>query len=54
MNKLKKKPRKGWSNTFKEMHKAGDDKLLIYDIFEDETFEHWKFNKTKILSNKLL
>lgn len=35
-------PRKGWEKSFKQMHKNGDDKLLINDIFEDETFEEWK------------
>jgi len=39
--------RKGWAKAFEEMHKAGDDKLLITDVFEDETFEHWKFKKCK-------
>ena len=32
-------PRKGWSEAFKEMHEAGDDNLLIDDVFEDEDFE---------------
>ncbi len=31
-----KTPRKGWSQKFKEMHKAGEDKLLIPDVFRDE------------------
>ena len=35
-------PRKGWEDSFKLMHVNGDDKLLIDDIFEDETFEEWK------------
>jgi antitoxin MazE len=35
-------PRKGWEKSFKLMHENGDDKLLINDIFEDETFEEWK------------
>lgn len=34
--------RKGWEKSFKQMHKNGDDTLLIDDIFEDETFEEWK------------
>jgi hypothetical protein len=54
MNKLKEKPRKGWAKAFKEMHKAGDDELLINDVFEDETFEFLKLKNAKILSNKLL
>lgn len=32
-------PREGWDKAFKEMHKRGDDKLLIDDIFEDEMIE---------------
>ena len=35
-------PRKGWDEMFKKMHKEGDDKLVIDDIFNDETFEEWK------------
>ncbi|MEO6220357.1 MAG: hypothetical protein ABIO81_08015, partial [Ginsengibacter sp.] len=35
-------PRKGWANAFKRMAKNGDDKLVMPDIFEDETFEEWK------------
>ena len=33
------KPRAGWGDAFKEMHKNGDDELLIDDVFTDETFE---------------
>ncbi len=40
--KPKAKPRKGWGESFQLMHENGDDKLLIDDIFEDETFEEWK------------
>ncbi len=47
MNKLKEKPRKGWAKAFKEMHKAGDDELLINDVFEDETFEFLKLKNVK-------
>ena len=36
------KPRKGWEDSFKEMYDNGDDKLLIDDVFEDETLEEWK------------
>jgi antitoxin MazE len=35
-------PRKGWEAAFKEMHENGDDKLLMDDVFEDETFDEWK------------
>ncbi|MBE0638346.1 MAG: AbrB/MazE/SpoVT family DNA-binding domain-containing protein [Bacteroidales bacterium] len=34
-------PRKGWDKAFKEMHAAGDDKLLFDDVFEDENPEEW-------------
>lgn len=34
--------RKGWAESFKEMHKAGDDDLLIDDIFDDEDLEEWQ------------
>lgn len=35
-------PRKTWDKAFKQMHKNGDDQLLINDIFEDESLEEWK------------
>ncbi len=35
-------PRKGWENAFREMHENGEDKLLMDDVFEDETPEEWK------------
>jgi antitoxin MazE len=35
-------PRKGWDKAFKDMHKNGDDELLIDDLFEDESFDEWK------------
>lgn len=34
--------RTGWEQSFKKMHERGDDKLLMNDIFEDETFDEWK------------
>ncbi|EOZ95799.1 transcriptional regulator/antitoxin, MazE [Indibacter alkaliphilus LW1] len=37
--KPKSKPRQGWEEAFKEMHKNGDDVLLIDDVFDDEDFE---------------
>lgn len=40
--KPKSVPRKGWEEFFKQMHRNGDDTLLIDDIFEEETFEEWK------------
>jgi antitoxin MazE len=36
------KPREGWEKAFKKMAENGDDKSLIDDFFEDETFEGWK------------
>ena len=35
-------PRKGWAQSFEEMHALGDDKLLINDSFDDENLEEWK------------
>lgn len=35
LNKL----RKDWEHAFKEMHENGDDKLLIADVFDDESLE---------------
>lgn len=40
--KPKSKPRQGWGKLFKEMRENEEDKLLIDDVFEDETFEEWK------------
>ncbi len=34
-------PRKGWAKAFKRMAKNGDDKLIMPDVFKDETFEEW-------------
>lgn len=39
--KPKAEPRKNWENAFRKMHKNGDDKLLIDDVFNDESFEEW-------------
>ncbi len=36
---IKTHPRQGWAEAAKEAHKQGDDKLLIQDVFNDETFE---------------
>lgn len=38
-------PRKDWGKAFEEMHKNGDDKLLIDDVFDDETFEEANFDE---------
>jgi len=32
-----KKPRTNWAKSFKEMHKNGDDELLIKEFFEEES-----------------
>lgn len=32
-------PRQGWATDFQAMQEAGDDELLIPDVFEDESFE---------------
>lgn len=34
-------PRKNWENAFEKMHKEGDDKMLMNDVFNDENFEEW-------------
>lgn len=34
-----KAPRKGWKEQLAKMHEAGDDNLLMDDVFEDEEFE---------------
>jgi len=39
--KPKTTPRRNWDVAFQEMHKSGDDKALMNDIFEDENFEEW-------------
>jgi antitoxin MazE len=35
------KPRKGWDIAFKNMHKNGEDHLLMNDVFDDENFDEW-------------
>ena len=50
-------PRKGWAEAFKEMHEAGEDKLLIPDGFEDEKFltdpeEDWNWPENLDQSKK--
>jgi antitoxin MazE len=35
-----KKPREGWDEAFKAMHKNGDDALLVPDVFEEENFDN--------------
>ena len=33
------KPRKDWEEAFAEMHRNGDDKLLIDSVFENENWD---------------
>ena len=35
-------PREGWEKAFKKMNENGDDKSLMTDVFEDESFDEWK------------
>jgi len=39
--KPKAEPRKGWDKAFRRMHDNRDDKPLMSDIFEEESFEEW-------------
>ncbi len=34
-------PRKNWEKEFKKMSENGDDKLLISDVFDDESLDEW-------------
>jgi antitoxin MazE len=36
-------PRQGWDEAFKEMHKRGDDALLIDEILDDDIIEEWEW-----------
>ena len=40
--KPKTSSRKGWEKAFKKMHENGDDKSLMADVFNEDTFEEWK------------
>lgn len=33
--------RQGWAEAARRAHEAGDDTLLLPDVFEDETLEDW-------------
>jgi antitoxin MazE len=33
--------RKNWEAAFKKMNADGDDKLVMTDVFEDESLEEW-------------
>lgn len=39
--KPKEEVRKGWSEAFRDMHKAGNDRALMPDVFEDENLDEW-------------
>ncbi|XWN34710.1 MAG: AbrB/MazE/SpoVT family DNA-binding domain-containing protein [Roseivirga sp.] len=34
-------PRAQWETAFKAMAAAGDDQMLMDNVFEDESFEQW-------------
>ena len=34
---------KGWAAAAKKAHAAGEDKLMIADVFEDEKMEDWQW-----------
>ena len=35
--------RAGWAAAAKQAHAAGEDRLMVTDVFEDETMEDWKW-----------
>jgi hypothetical protein len=35
-------PRHGWAAAAERMHQAGDDELLLPDVFKDEELDEWK------------
>ena len=38
--KSKSEPRRGWEKAFQKMHKNGDDKLLMNDVFKNENLNN--------------
>ena len=40
--KPKYNPRKEWEKAFEKMHENGDDKALMVDVFQEESFGEWK------------
>jgi len=44
---IKSIPRQGWADSAKEMAQAGDDKLLMPVVFEDENTDWWKWDEEK-------
>ena len=39
---VEKKPRDGWDRAAQQMHEAGDDALLMPDVFEDDVEAEWQ------------
>ena len=35
--------REGWAAAAKKAHADGEDRLMVADVFEDETMEDWKW-----------
>ena len=38
---IKPQSRQGWAEAAQRAHEAGDDALLVPDVFEDEPLEDW-------------
>jgi hypothetical protein len=56
-DKKENQPRKGWAEAFQKMRLASDDKPLIPDVFEDESFlndpeNDWEESKKLAKSKK--
>ena len=34
--------RKDWPSAFRQMHERGEDKLIMDDVLEDDSFGEWK------------
>jgi antitoxin MazE len=39
IRRIGKRPRQGWDELFSKMHKLSEDKLLVSDILENDSFE---------------
>ena len=39
--------RRGWEEAAQEMHAAGDDELLLPEVFEDENIDAWTWEEMK-------
>ena len=44
---IKATPRQGWLESAKEMAQAGDDRLLMPVVFEEENIDWWKWDEEK-------